>query len=81
MMHTQSEIMPPADTVAVQDVLGEIAGQFGIRVIEGPPNCGAGTGPQDLRAGSGLSGGPRRRPSFGHFIEKLAIRRPPVRTR
>ena len=24
------------DTVAVQDVLGEIAGQLGIRVIEGP---------------------------------------------
>jgi hypothetical protein len=34
--HTESEIMPLADTVAVQDVLGEIAGQLGIRVIEGP---------------------------------------------
>ncbi len=34
--HTQSEIMPLADTVAVQDVLGEIATQLGIRVIEGP---------------------------------------------
>jgi predicted dehydrogenase len=33
---TESEIMPLADTVAVQDVLGEIAGQLGIRVIEGP---------------------------------------------
>jgi predicted dehydrogenase len=34
--HTESEIMPLADTVAVQDVLGEIADQLGIRVIEGP---------------------------------------------
>jgi predicted dehydrogenase len=34
--HTQSEIMPLADTVAVQDVLGEIAGQLGMRVTEGP---------------------------------------------
>ena len=34
--HTQSEIMPLADTVAVQDVLGEIADQLGLRVIEGP---------------------------------------------
>jgi predicted dehydrogenase len=34
--HTESEIMPLADTVAVQDVLGEIAGQLGLRVIEGP---------------------------------------------
>ena len=34
--HTESEIMPLADTVAVQDVLGEIAGQLGMRVIEGP---------------------------------------------
>jgi hypothetical protein len=33
---TESEIMPLADTVAVQDVLGEIADQLGIRVIEGP---------------------------------------------
>jgi predicted dehydrogenase len=35
--HTESEIMPLADTVAVQDVLGEIADQLGMRVIEGPP--------------------------------------------
>jgi hypothetical protein len=28
--------MPLADSVAVQDVLGEIAGQLGMRVIEGP---------------------------------------------
>jgi predicted dehydrogenase len=34
--HTESEIMPLADTVAVQDILGDIAGQLGIRVIEGP---------------------------------------------
>jgi predicted dehydrogenase len=34
--HTQSEIMPLADTVAVQDILAEIAGQLGLRVIEGP---------------------------------------------
>ena len=34
--HTESEIMPLADTVAVQDVLAEIAGQLGIRVVEGP---------------------------------------------
>jgi predicted dehydrogenase len=34
--HTESEIMPLADTVAVQDVLGEIADQLGMRVIEGP---------------------------------------------
>jgi len=33
---TESAIMPLADTVAVQDVLGEIAGQLSIRVIEGP---------------------------------------------
>jgi predicted dehydrogenase len=34
--HTESEIMPLADTVAVQDVLAEIAGQLGIQVVEGP---------------------------------------------
>jgi len=34
--HTESEIMPLAGTVAVQDVLGEIAGQLAMRVIEGP---------------------------------------------
>ena len=34
--HTESEIMPLADTVAVQDILGEIADQLGMRVIEGP---------------------------------------------
>jgi len=34
--HTESAIMPLADTVAVQDVLGEIADQLGMRVIEGP---------------------------------------------
>jgi predicted dehydrogenase len=34
--HTESEIMPLADTVAVQDIMGEIAAQLGIRVIEGP---------------------------------------------
>jgi predicted dehydrogenase len=34
--HMESEIMPLADTVAVQDVLGEIADQLGIRVVEGP---------------------------------------------
>ncbi len=34
--HTESEIMPLADTVAVQDVLGEIADQLGMKVIEGP---------------------------------------------
>jgi hypothetical protein len=33
---TESEIMPLADTVAVQDVLAEIASQLGIRVAEGP---------------------------------------------
>jgi predicted dehydrogenase len=33
---TESEIMPLADTVAVQDVMGEIAAQLGMRVIEGP---------------------------------------------
>ena len=31
--------MPLADTVAVQDILADIAGQLGIRVIEGPPSC------------------------------------------
>jgi predicted dehydrogenase len=34
--HTESEIMPLADTIAVQDILGEIAGQLGLRVAEGP---------------------------------------------
>ncbi|WP_028923250.1 Gfo/Idh/MocA family protein [Pseudonocardia acaciae] len=34
--HTESEIMPLADTVAVQDVLAEIADQLGMRVVEGP---------------------------------------------
>jgi predicted dehydrogenase len=34
--HAESEIMPLADTVAVQDVLGEIADQLGMRVVEGP---------------------------------------------
>ncbi|HLK73432.1 MAG TPA: Gfo/Idh/MocA family oxidoreductase [Streptosporangiaceae bacterium] len=33
---TESQIMPLADTVAVQDVLSEIADQVGMRVIEGP---------------------------------------------
>jgi predicted dehydrogenase len=33
---TESAIMPLADTVAVQDVLGAIAEQLGVRVIEGP---------------------------------------------
>ena len=40
--HTESEIMPLADTVAVQDILGEIAGQLGMRVIEGPAELPAG---------------------------------------
>jgi predicted dehydrogenase len=34
--HTESAIMPLADTVAVQDVLADIADQLGMRVIEGP---------------------------------------------
>jgi len=34
--HAESEIMPLADTVAVQDVMAEIAGQLGMRVVEGP---------------------------------------------
>ena len=34
--HTESEIMPLADTVAVQDVPADIADQLGMRVIEGP---------------------------------------------
>jgi predicted dehydrogenase len=34
--HTQSEIMPLAGTVAVQDILAEIAAQLGMRVVEGP---------------------------------------------
>jgi len=34
--YKQSEIMPLADTVAVQDMLGEIADQLGMRIIEGP---------------------------------------------
>ena len=34
--HTESEIMPLADTVAVQDMMAEIAAQLGMRVIEGP---------------------------------------------
>jgi predicted dehydrogenase len=33
---TQSEVMPLADTVAVQDVMGEVARQLGMRVEEGP---------------------------------------------
>jgi hypothetical protein len=33
---TESEIMPLADTVAVQDILAQIATQLGIRVVEGP---------------------------------------------
>ena len=28
--------MPLADTVAVRDILGEIVGQLGLRVAEGP---------------------------------------------
>jgi hypothetical protein len=35
--HTESEVMPLADTVAVQDVLAAIADQLGLRVTEGPP--------------------------------------------
>ena len=34
--HTESEVMPLADTVAVQDVLAEIAAQLGMLVTEGP---------------------------------------------
>jgi predicted dehydrogenase len=34
--YAESEIMPLADTIAVQDILGEIASQLGLRVIEGP---------------------------------------------
>jgi predicted dehydrogenase len=34
--HAESEIMPLADTVAVQDILADIADQLGIRVVEGP---------------------------------------------
>ena len=34
--HTESDIMPLADTLAVQDVLAEIADQLDIRVVEGP---------------------------------------------
>ena len=34
--HTESEIMPLADTVAVQDIMGQIAAQLGMRVTEGP---------------------------------------------
>lgn len=34
--HTESEVMPLADTLSVQDVLGEIACQLSIRVVEGP---------------------------------------------
>jgi predicted dehydrogenase len=34
--HIESETMPLADTMAVQDILGEIADQLGIHVVEGP---------------------------------------------
>lgn len=34
--HTESDIMPLADTFAVQDVVAEIADQLDIRVVEGP---------------------------------------------
>lgn len=34
--HTESDIMPLADTLAVQDVLAEIADQLDIRVVDGP---------------------------------------------
>jgi predicted dehydrogenase len=34
--HTESDIMPLADTIAVQDILAEIAAQLGLRVVEGP---------------------------------------------
>ena len=33
--HTESELMPLADTVAVQDIMGQIAAQLGMRVTEG----------------------------------------------
>ncbi|MBA3907351.1 MAG: Gfo/Idh/MocA family oxidoreductase [Pseudonocardiales bacterium] len=33
---TQSDVMPLADTVAVQNVMGEVARQLGMRVEEGP---------------------------------------------
>jgi predicted dehydrogenase len=38
--HTESTIMPLADTVAVQDILAEIAAQLGMRVTEGPAGLG-----------------------------------------
>lgn len=34
--HIESDIMPLSDTVAVQDILAEIADQLGVRVVEGP---------------------------------------------
>ncbi|WP_344414381.1 Gfo/Idh/MocA family oxidoreductase [Pseudonocardia ailaonensis] len=33
---TQSDVMPLADTVAVQEIMGEVAAQLGMRVVEGP---------------------------------------------
>jgi predicted dehydrogenase len=33
---TESPVMPLADTAAVQDILGQIADQAGLRVVEGP---------------------------------------------
>ena len=33
---TESAVMPLADTVAVQDVMGAVAGQLGMAVHEGP---------------------------------------------
>jgi predicted dehydrogenase len=34
--HTQSDVMPLADTVAVQDIQAAVADQLGMRVVEGP---------------------------------------------
>jgi hypothetical protein len=68
--HTESETMPLADTVAVLDVLGEIAEQLGVRVIEGPADLACAQdlpAPDDLAVRSRSRARPRRPTGYGHL--------------
>lgn len=68
--YTESETMPLADTVAVQDVLGEIAEQLGVRVIEEPADLARVQdlpAPDDLAVRSRSRARPRRPTGYGHL--------------
>jgi hypothetical protein len=67
--YTESETMPLAHTVAVQDVLGEIAEQLGVRVIEEPADLARVQdlpAPDDLPVRSRSRARPQRPTGYGH---------------